>query len=101
MAELTLGVVGTSNKENEHRKPIHPAHFEAVAPELRARMIVERGYGRPFQVSDERLAPLVGRLASRDEIFAESDIVLLPKPTEADFPSFREGQVLCGWPHCV
>ena len=27
--------------------------------------------------------------------------MLLPKPVDADFPYFREGQILWGWPHCV
>ena len=29
---LTLGVVGTSNKENEYRLPIHPAHLPRLEP---------------------------------------------------------------------
>ena len=32
---------------------------------------------------------------------AECDVVLLPKPTPADLAGMREGQVLCGWVHCV
>ena len=101
MAELTVGVVGTSNMENEHRRPIHPAHLAKIDPELRKRMTFERGYGERFHVSDEVLATQVGGLASRDELFARSDCILLPKPTEGDFASFREGQILWGWPHCV
>ena len=39
--------------------------------------------------------------ATRDELFAECDVVLLPKPQPADLAQMREGQVLWGWPHCV
>ena len=38
---------------------------------------------------------------SREELFARCDAILLPKPTEADFALFRDGQILWGWPHCV
>ena len=42
---LTLGVVGTSNKENEYRLPIHPAHLPRLEPALRPRIFVEEGTG--------------------------------------------------------
>ncbi len=97
---LTLGIVGTAHKENERRAPIHPDHIGRIDPDLRERIVLERGYGERFGVSDGALAPLVRAMVPREEVF-EADMVLLPKPTEADFPSFRDGQVLWGWPHCV
>ena len=51
--------------------------------------------------SDTDLAALVAGLASREEILAGSDVVLLPKPQHADVARLREGAVLWGWPHCV
>ena len=39
--------------------------------------------------------------ASREEILAASDVVLLPKPQHADVAAMRAGPVLWGWPHCV
>lgn len=102
MSELTLGVIGTSYKENEHRAPIHPEHLAQIPAALRPRIFFERGYADRFGGSDadlEALAP--GNLRTRDELFAQCDIVLLPKPTEADFASFRPGQILWGWPHLV
>ncbi len=101
MAALTMGVIGHATKENELRAPIHPSHFSRISPELRSRIFLESGYGDRFGVPDSRCAELFGGVMTRDEIFARSDIVLLPKPTEGDFDSFREGQVLWGWPHCV
>ena len=48
------------------------------------RVFLEQGYGERFGVSDEQLAPLVAELRPREQVLAESDIVLLPKPTLTD-----------------
>ena len=101
MAGLTLGVVGTSRKEDERRLGIHPAHFGRIDEALRARILVERGYGERFGVDDDEIGALVGGLRTRDELVGECDVVMLPKPLSADLDGFREGQVLWGWPHVV
>jgi alanine dehydrogenase len=101
MNQLSLGVLATSSKENEFRLPIHPQHFDRIDADLRARMVLERGYGEKYGVSDEHLATQVSGLLTRDEIIATRDVVLLPKPTLDDMRSLREGQVLWGWPHAV
>ena len=101
MDQLSLGVLATSSKENEFRQPIHPQHFDRIDADLRARMILERGYGERYGVSDEHLATKVAGLGSRAEIIANSDVLLLPKPTLDDVASLRDGQVLWGWPHAV
>ena len=98
---LTLGVLGTSSKENEWRLPIHPHHIERIDADLRARMTLERGYGERFGVSDAHLAGMVAAVVTRDEVIAGADIVLLPKPTLPDLEFLRDGQVLWGWPHAV
>ena len=98
---LTLGVVGTSNKENEHRLPIHPAHLPRLEPRLQSRVFVEVGYASKFGVGQAYLTEHVAGLMSREELFEHCDVILLPKPTEADFALFRDGQILWGWPHCV
>jgi alanine dehydrogenase len=98
---LGLGVIGTSAKENELRLPLHPQHLGGLDPDLRARITLEHGYGERFGVSDTDLAGVVAGLASREEILAGSDVVLLPKPQHADVARLREGAVLWGWPHCV
>ncbi|MEO6821311.1 MAG: N(5)-(carboxyethyl)ornithine synthase [Candidatus Nanopelagicales bacterium] len=101
MSELSLGLIGRSSMENERRVPIHPRHLDQIDADLRARMVVERGYGERFGVLDEVLAALVGRVASREEVLATADVVLLPKPLRSDVESLRDGQVLWGWPHLV
>jgi alanine dehydrogenase len=99
--ELTLGVLATSSKPDERRLPLHPARLDRIAPELRERITLETGYGSLFGFTDDQLRPLVGRIASRADVIAGSDIVLLPKPQARDLDDLRDGQVLWGWPHCV
>ena len=98
---LTLGVIGKSGKSDEKRLPIHPRHFDRIDPELRKSLILEQGYGDAFGFSDTHLAPLVARICPREELVAEADVVLLPKPQAKDLADLRDGQVLWGWPHCV
>jgi len=94
-------MLGTSSKENELRLPIHPQHFDRIDADLRARIVLERGYGDRYGVSDEHLATQVAGLRPREEVIATSDVLLLPKPTLKDLASLRDGQVLWGWPHAV
>jgi alanine dehydrogenase len=101
MKQLSLGVLAQTRKENEFRRPIHPAHFERIDPELRADIFLEHGYGERFGVTDEALKSLVGGFRSREQLIAECDVILLAKPMAADLADLREGQVLWGWPHCV
>jgi alanine dehydrogenase len=101
VADLTLGVVATSRKPDERRQAIHPAHVGRIDAGLRARMFFERGYGDALGSPDEEIAPLVGGLCSREELFAQCDVLLLPKPLAADLETLRPGQVVWGWPHCV
>jgi alanine dehydrogenase len=98
---LRLGVLSTSGKPDEGRLPIHPLHLQRIAPEVRERISLERGYGDRFGVTDRELASQVGSLGSREELLAESEIIVLPKPQVADLREMRTGQVLWGWPHCV
>lgn len=98
---LRLGVLATSRKPDERRLPIHPAHVERIDADIRAKMTLERGYGVRFGVDDEELEPLVGGMSDRDDVIANSEVVLLPKPQESDVRELRGGQVLWGWPHCV
>ena len=100
-SELSMGIIATSLKADERRVPIHPAHFERIDEQFRNRIVIESGYGKPFGMDDEQLAPFVGRIASRSEVIAQSEIIVLPKPQVADLEEMREGQILWGWPHCV
>lgn len=98
---LTLGVIGSSRKENEKRLPVHPDHFDQIPDELRASIRFERGYGEPFAVGDDVLRDRFGGVGGRDELLTESDVVLLPKPLAQDLADMKRGGVLWGWPHCV
>ncbi|MEO6471957.1 MAG: N(5)-(carboxyethyl)ornithine synthase [Aeromicrobium sp.] len=98
---LTLGVISKSNKPDEKRLPIHPRHFDRINANLRESIILETGYGDAFGFSDEHLAPYVRSILPREELIAEADVILLPKPQHEDLLSLRDGQVLWGWPHCV
>ncbi|ROS78947.1 N(5)-(carboxyethyl)ornithine synthase [Cellulomonas sp. PhB143] len=98
---LTLGVIGSSAKENEQRLPLHPDHIPRLDADLRERLTLEHGYGARFGVDDAVLGEHVAGFASRDEILAGSDVVLLPKPQLSDVVAMGPGQVLWGWPHCV
>ncbi len=101
MDQLSLGVISRSRKESERRLAIHPLHVERIEAGLRERMYLERGYGERFGVPDERLAPCVAGLRPREQLLAECDVILLPKPQTQDLAELRAGQVLWGWPHCV
>jgi alanine dehydrogenase len=98
---LELGVIGRSTKENEHRLPIHPDHLSQLEPDIAARVTLEHGYGEKFGRTDADLAGHIAGFASREEILARSDVVLLLKPQLEDVTALRHGQTLWGWPHCV
>ena len=98
---LTLGVIGTSTKENERRMPIHPEHLGRLKERYRRQLIFERGYGIPFGLPDAEIASQTGGCATRRELLTEADAVVLPKPMLEDLETLREGGILWGWPHCV
>jgi alanine dehydrogenase len=93
--------MSVSLKDHERRLPIHPQHIERIDADLRGNIFLERGYGERFGVPDERLAPHVGGLLTRQRLIAGCDVILLPKPLPQDLAQLREGQILWGWPHCV
>ena len=101
MTLLSLGVIGSSAKENEHRLPLHPEHIPHLDADLRERITLEHGYGAKFGVADEALGKHVAGFASREELLENSEVVLLPKPQHADVAAIGRGRVLWGWPHCV
>ena len=98
---LTLGLLAGSSMENERRLPLHPHHLDRIDPDLRAKMIVERGYAADFQLELGYIESRVGRVAERSEVIESADVLLLPKPQAADVTAIPPGRVLWGWPHCV
>lgn len=98
---LTLGIYGPSSLENEHRLPIHPAHFSRIDEAAGRQLYVETGYGEKFGVSDDEIAEFVGGVLNRDQLIERCDVILAPKMQAVDLEALRDGQVVWGWPHCV
>src|SRR5262249_16228666 len=99
--QLSLGVIARSQKESERRLAIDPRHIERIGAGLRGSIYLESGYGEGFGVPDGQLAGQVAGLRPRDQLLADCDVILLPKPLAPDLAEMREGQILWGWPHCV
>jgi len=89
MSLMSLGVLASSRKENEFRLPLHPRHLDRIAPDLRGKIFLEEGYGRRFGIADDALRPLVAGLRSREQLVAECDAILLPKPMHDDMAELR------------
>jgi len=100
-AILSVGIIGTSGKDDERRVPIHPEHLSRLTRSVREKLVFESGYGERFGVSDAELARQVGGLASRDELLESMDAVIVAKPVLEDFNTLREHGVLWGYPHCT
>jgi alanine dehydrogenase len=98
---LTLGVVGTSRKPDEQRLAIHPMHFARIDPALRRRMFLQQGYASGFGISDDLIAAELGGFRSREQLLAECDVVVIPKPLPEDLEELPRGGTLWGWPHAV
>lgn len=98
---LTVGVIGTYNKKAERRVPIHPDHLPRLPDSVKRQLIFEEGYGAPFDMADAAMAAQAGGVATRSEILAKTDVVVLAKPVVADLVELREAGVLWGYPHCV
>ncbi len=70
MSLLSLGVVGSSAKENEHRLPLHPDHLATLDADLRASITLETGYGVRFGYADSDLSGIVAGFLPRAELIA-------------------------------
>jgi len=101
MNKLSLGVIGTSRKEDEKRVPIHPDHLSRLPEEIRKQLIFEKGYGKPFGLEDDFFVSQTGGVASRHELLAEVGSVIIAKPVLADLQEIREGGLIWGYPHCA
>ena len=98
---MKVGILRTSLKENEQRVPIYPEHLPRLPEALRSRMIFERGYGVNFGLPDEYFQRHGASVDRRESVFANSDLLVLPKPVTEDLQQMAPGQVLFGWLHCV
>lgn len=98
---MTIGIFGTSLKEDERRVPVFPEHLGRFPEPLRRTMTFEAGYARDFGFGDDVLLRQGARVDSRAGLFERCDLLVLPKPMPADLEKMRPGQVLFGWPHTV
>ncbi|QZN97071.1 N(5)-(carboxyethyl)ornithine synthase [Symbiopectobacterium purcellii] len=96
-----IGVFGTSSKKFENRIPLHPALFSSIPGSVKKNLIFESGYGEKFGITDDFFSEHFAGVATREQLFSESDVFLLPKPELDDFKFFSEGKILWGWAHCV
>ena len=101
MSLLTVGVFGRSSKQNEKRVPIHPDQIGWIDEEIRKNLFFEEDYGAQFDLEDREIAEQVGGILPREQLFKKCDVMLLPKPVQADFNAMQERGILWGWPHCV
>lgn len=101
MVLSTMGVIGTSKKEDERRVPIHPEHLKRLPENIRRKLIFEKGYGKPFNVEDEEIANQTGGMATRSEILSDIGSVIIAKPVLSDLDELKEGGILWGYPHCA
>lgn len=101
MKKLSLGVIGTSKKEDEKRVPIHPDHLSRLPEDIRKQLIFEKGYGAPFGLDDEYFISQTGGVASRHELLADIGSVIIAKPVLSDLQEIREGGFIWGYPHCA
>ncbi len=101
MKKLSLGVIGTSRKEDEKRVPIHPDHLSRLPEDILKQLIFEKGYGAPFGLDDDFFVSQAGGVASRHELLTEIGSVIIAKPMLADLQEIREGGFIWGYPHCV
>jgi alanine dehydrogenase len=99
MKKLSLGVIGTSKKEDEKRVPIHPEHLSRIPEDIRKRLIFEKGYGKPFGLDDDYFVSQAGGVASRHELLADLGSVIIAKPILADLQEIRKGGFIWGYPH--
>jgi len=101
MKKLTLGVIGTSKKEDEKRVPIHPDHLPRLPEDIQKQLIFEKGYGAPFGLDDDYFISQTGGVASRQDLLTKLGSVIIAKPVLADLQEIREGGFIWGYPHCA
>lgn len=96
-----MGVIGTSKKVDERRVPIHPDHIKRIPENIRKQLIFEKGYGKPFNISDKEISNQTGGIATRKELLSEIGSVIIAKPVLSDLQELKVGGILWGYPHCA
>lgn len=87
-----------SQKENEHRRAIVPAHLKNIEhPEL---LFFERGYGSVLGIADEEYEEFGCHIVSREEVLSK-DVICDPKIGDADYLAKLNHQIIFGWIHAT
>lgn len=99
---MNIAVIGTSRKENEKRRPIHPLQIASIPDRLRRHLFFEKKYGEPFGMGDDEIQYLTGnQLIRRKELLHDFPAVLITKPVIEDFEEVQNGTLVWGWLHSV
>jgi len=94
---MKIGVLWSSQKENEKRYSLHWKHIQTIDKKYLDKLVFEINY----PITDNLSKKLGLKFQSREEIFRNCNLVILPKPTTKDYGLFKTKQILWGWPHSV
>lgn len=56
--------------------------------------LIEKGYGKPFNVNDDEIEKHTGGLATRSEILSNLESVIIAKPILSDLEELKEGGIM-------
>lgn len=99
---MNIAVIGTSRKEHELRRPLHPAHLSQIPDRLRGHLFFERSYGEPFGMTDAEIQSLTGNeVLDRSTLLRNFKTILITKPVIEDFEEIQNGSLVWGWLHSV
>lgn len=99
---MDIAVIGTSRKENEKRRPIHPDHIAWIPQNIRSHLCFEKNYGLLFGMNDEAIQSLTGNpLLDRKKLLNDYKTILITKPVIEDFEEIQDGALVWGWLHSV
>lgn len=92
---MKLGFV-IPNFAKENRVALIPEHVNNFENEI----IVEHGFGKILNISNEEYEEVGCKIASREQIFAECDAIFSLKVLkEPDYKYLRKNQIIIGWTH--
>ncbi|MEV0505256.1 alanine dehydrogenase [Streptomyces spectabilis] len=99
MTQLTVGLITAPRASDDRRLPLHPQHLARLEAGISSQLYAETGYGTAFGIPDDHLAQACGGICTRQEIFAECDVILVHHPAPQDLTDLKNGQILWAYPH--
>lgn len=92
---MKIGFI-TSNFPSEKRVAILPKQVSESPNDI----VIERGFGATLDISDSEYELAGATMMSRDDIFAQCEIVFSLKLIQpSDYNKIRKGQIIVGWTH--